>query len=113
LIRCLAIDVLLLRVGFRGNMFTESLPSNRSIRHNILCPGRHLNQAPRGYISGFTASVTLLGASHFVKGTYHCCEFTFLEHFITLIEVNFGSLQPQGNENAPAMHRSADESKFK
>jgi hypothetical protein len=36
LIRCLALSVLLLRVRFRGNVVTESLPSNGSIRHNIL-----------------------------------------------------------------------------
>jgi hypothetical protein len=33
LIRCLAMDVLLLRVRFRGSVFIESLPSNESIRH--------------------------------------------------------------------------------
>jgi hypothetical protein len=41
LIRCLAIDVLLSRVGSRGNVFTESLPSNGSIRHNIIKPNRY------------------------------------------------------------------------
>jgi hypothetical protein len=36
LIRCLAIDVLLLSVGPCGNAFIESLSSNGSILHNIL-----------------------------------------------------------------------------
>jgi hypothetical protein len=35
LIHCLAIDVQFMRVGSCRNVFTESLPSNGSIRHNI------------------------------------------------------------------------------
>jgi hypothetical protein len=39
LIRCLAVDVLLLRaLTPLGNVFTGSLPSNGSMRHNILIP---------------------------------------------------------------------------
>jgi hypothetical protein len=33
-LRCLEIDVLLLRVGSGGNVFTKSLPSSGSIHHN-------------------------------------------------------------------------------
>jgi hypothetical protein len=84
---CLLIRCLLLRAGFRGNVFTESLPSNRYTRHNILCPSRPFNQAPQRYISSFNASVALLGARHFVKGSYHCCGITLLGHCIALIEV--------------------------
>jgi hypothetical protein len=36
LIRCQAMDVILLLICFHRNMFTESLPSNESIRHSVI-----------------------------------------------------------------------------
>jgi hypothetical protein len=46
LIRCLAMDVLFLPVGSRGNVFTESLPSNGHTRHNIIFPSTSNSLCP-------------------------------------------------------------------
>jgi hypothetical protein len=106
LIRCLAMYVLLLR----GIVFTDVLPSNISICHNVLCLGRQLNQAHRGYISSFKASVKLLGGRHFVKGTCHCCGITF--HYSDRSRVWKSPASGKRKSTCYAAQCSAGESEF-